>query len=131
MQAAHVQFLLREPELACHNRPPGQIRTRQRNHLLPKYIFFGCRGWEFPGGSDGKESTCNAGDPSSISEAGRSPGKGNGNQLSILARKIPWTEEPGRQQSEPLTPKLHPFFSFKIKKYKESKYRNNATDAKN
>ena len=31
----------------------------------------------FPGGSDGKESTCSAGDPSS----GRSLGEGNGNPL--------------------------------------------------
>ena len=27
----------------------------------------------FPGGSDGKESACNAGDPGSIPELGRSP----------------------------------------------------------
>ena len=32
----------------------------------------------FPGGSDGKESTCSAGDWSSVPELGRSPGKGNG-----------------------------------------------------
>ena len=35
----------------------------------------------FPGGSDGKESTCNAGDPGSIPGSGRSPGEGNGNPL--------------------------------------------------
>ena len=35
----------------------------------------------FPGGSDGKESTCNAGDLSSIPGSGRSPGEGNGNPL--------------------------------------------------
>ena len=34
-----------------------------------------------PGGSDGKESVCNAGDPGSIPELERSPGKGNGNLL--------------------------------------------------
>ena len=32
----------------------------------------------FPSGSDGKESACNAGDPSEIPESGRSPGEGNG-----------------------------------------------------
>jgi len=32
----------------------------------------------FPGGSDGKESACNAGDPSVIPGSGRSPGEGNG-----------------------------------------------------
>ena len=30
----------------------------------------------FPGGSDGKESPCNAGDPGSIPESGRFPGEG-------------------------------------------------------
>ena len=32
---------------------------------------------DFPGGSDGKESTCNARDPSLIPETRRSPGEGN------------------------------------------------------
>ena len=101
----------------------------------------------FPGGSDGKESTCNVGDLGLIAGLGRSPGEGNGNPLqdyclenprdrgawctavhgvarsrtrlsdftftfhfhalekemathsSILAWRIPWTEEPGRLQS--------------------------------
>ena len=36
----------------------------------------------FPGGSDGKESACNAGDPGClIPGLGRSPGEGNGNPL--------------------------------------------------
>ena len=35
----------------------------------------------FPGGSDGKESACNAGDLGSIPGSGRSPGEGNGNML--------------------------------------------------
>src|SRR5574341_1343706 len=35
----------------------------------------------FPGGSDGKESACNAGDPGSIPGSGRSPGEGNGYPL--------------------------------------------------
>ena len=37
-----------------------------------------------PGGSDGKASAYNAGDPDSIPGSGRSPGEGNGNP-SILA----------------------------------------------
>ena len=32
----------------------------------------------FPGSSAGKESACNAGDPGSIPESGRSPGEGTG-----------------------------------------------------
>ena len=33
------------------------------------------------GGSDGKESACNAGDPDLIPGSGRYPGEGNGNPL--------------------------------------------------
>ena len=35
----------------------------------------------FPGGSDGKESACNAGDLGSIHGLGRSPGEGKGYPL--------------------------------------------------
>ena len=34
-------------------------------------------------------------DPHLIPGSGRSPGEGHGNPLSILASRIPWTEEPG------------------------------------
>ena len=53
------------------------------------YLLAG-RGWGnevltsrdgFPGGSDGKESACNAGDTGSISGPRKSPGEGNGNPL--------------------------------------------------
>ena len=37
--------------------------------------------WGFPGGSDSKESACNAGDWDSIPGSGRSPEEGNGNPL--------------------------------------------------
>ena len=36
---------------------------------------------DFPGGSDDKESACNAGDLGYIPGSGRSPGEGNGNPL--------------------------------------------------
>ena len=45
------------------------------------------------GGSDGKESAYNAGDPGSIVGWEDTLGKG------ILAWRTPWTEEPGGQQS--------------------------------
>ena len=35
----------------------------------------------FPGGSDGKEYACNAGDPGLIPGSGKSPGEGNGNPI--------------------------------------------------
>ena len=50
----------------------------------------------FPGGSDGKESACNAGNPGAIPE---SPEKEMATHPSILTQKIPWTDEPGRLQS--------------------------------
>ena len=37
--------------------------------------------WGFPGGSDGKESACKAGDLGSIPGSGRFPGEGNGYSL--------------------------------------------------
>ena len=44
--------------------------------MLPTLGFSG-----FPGGSDGKESTCSEGDLSSSPGLGRSPGEGNGYPL--------------------------------------------------
>ena len=53
----------------------------------------------FPGDSDDKESACNAEDMGSIPGSGRSPGEWMATHSSILAWRIPWTEEPGRLQS--------------------------------
>ena len=50
----------------------------------------------------GKESACNAGDAGSVPGSGRSPGGGHGNHSSILAWRIPWTEELGGLQSTAL-----------------------------
>ena len=46
----------------------------------------------FPGGSDGKASACNSGDPGLIPGPGRSPGEGNGTQLqySCLENSMEW-----------------------------------------
>ena len=43
----------------------------------------------FPGGSDGKEFTCNAGDLGSIRGLGRSPGGGHGNPLQYSSLENP------------------------------------------
>ena len=53
----------------------------------------------FTSGSDGKASACNAGDPGLIPGSGRSLEKEMATHSSILAWRIPWTEEPGRLQS--------------------------------
>ena len=49
--------------------------------LIYNTLYFGLG---FPGGSDSKESICNAGDPGSISGSGRSLGEGNGNTYSSI-----------------------------------------------
>ena len=68
--------------------------------LQLKTILFMYRLLHQKGGSDGKESACNAGESGLIPGLGRSPGEGNGNPLQyILARRIPRTEETGRLQS--------------------------------
>ena len=53
----------------------------------------------FPGGSDGKEPACNAGDPGLIPGSGKPMEKGMATYSSIPAWRIPWTEEPGGPQS--------------------------------
>ena len=44
---------------------------------------------DFPGGSDGRASVYNAGDPSLIPGLGRSPGEGNGNPLQYYCLENP------------------------------------------
>ena len=97
--------------------PPLFRSNHSRRRLL--YTFIPLL-WGFPGGSDGKESACNAGDLGSIPGLGRSPGeghmathssikawripwdsleKGKATHSSILAWRTPWTKKPGRLQS--------------------------------
>ena len=54
---------------------------------------------DFPGGSDGKESACNAGYPGSIPVSGRSLEKEMETHSSILTWETPWTQEPAGLQS--------------------------------
>ena len=44
---------------------------------------------DFPGGSDGKASAYNVGDPGSIPGSGRSPGEGNGYPLQYSCLENP------------------------------------------
>ena len=64
------------PCMSCKGSPSGGYSQFQFTladcNLVPM---------SFPGGSDGKESACNVGDPSSIPGSGRSPGEGNDNPL--------------------------------------------------
>ena len=55
--------------------------------------------WGFAGGSEGKASACNAGDPGSIPGWEDPLQKEMATHSSTVAWKIPGTEEPGRLQS--------------------------------
>ena len=53
------------------------------------FVFFIVSFRDFPGGSDGKVSAYNEGDPGSIPGLGRSPGEGNGNPLQYSCLENP------------------------------------------
>ena len=65
----------------CSGMKPQTTFTRTLEYNCMS-LYFG-----FPGGSDGKESACNAGDLGSIPGLGRSPGEGNGNPLQYSCLK--------------------------------------------
>ena len=54
------------------------MRGKQNKTVISSYTVLTVCIWGFPKSSAGKESTCNAGDPSSIPGLGRSPGEGIG-----------------------------------------------------
>ena len=56
---------------------PGNLCPSMEKHM------------DFPGGSDGKASVYNAGDPGSVPGLGRSPGEGNGNPLQYYCLENP------------------------------------------
>ena len=61
-------------------------------HSINSAFFEGLLGSgvsDFPGGSDGKASACNAGDLGLIPGSGRSPGEGNGNPLPYSCLENP------------------------------------------
>ena len=62
--------------------------------MLHTPVFLG-----FPGGTDGKESTCNVGILGSIPGLGKSPGGGHGNLLQYSFLRTPMDREPGGLQS--------------------------------
>ena len=65
------------------------VRFKSNSESVNYYVF--------PGGSDGKESACNAGDQGLIPNSGRSPGEENGNpqQYSCLENPMDRGAWPG------------------------------------
>ena len=97
-----------------------EFRNPSHAYLIQPGLY-----WGFPGGSVGKESTCNAGDPGLTPGSGRTPREGNGNlpQYSCLGNP---TEEPGGLHSmglqrvgHDLATKPAPPGLYSIKIYKE------------
>ena len=63
----------------------GHDWATELNLFDPTYALL----WDFPGGSDGKASTCNTRDPGLIPGLGRFPGEGNGNPLQYSCLENP------------------------------------------
>ena len=89
---------------------PGLGKICWRRGRLPTPVFLG-----FPGGSDGKESTCSAEDLGSIPELGRSPGEGNGYplQYSGLEKSMDCVVHRVKKNWTQLSDFHFHFFSFK------------------
>ena len=67
------------------------ISLKPARERLPTPVFLG-----FPGGSDGKESACNVGNPGSVPGLGRFPGEGNGYPLRYSCLENPKVREAWR-----------------------------------
>ena len=63
------------------SRVPNAPQENNHGHYLHFNYAQDFRRKGFPGGSDGKVSACNEGDPGLIPGSGRSPREGNGNPL--------------------------------------------------
>ena len=82
-----AQLVKNAPAILCLVRTWFDSWVRKipwRRDRLPTSVFLG-----FPGGSDGKESACNAGDLGSIPGLGRSPGGGHGDPLQYSHLETP------------------------------------------
>ena len=88
-----MQAVTRLPWEAVYSSFPE--RLLEKSDLFKVYKLMGTRELSgstykpFPGGSDGKESACNAGDLGLIPGWGRSPGEGNGYPLQYSCLENP------------------------------------------
>ena len=110
MSMSETQKREMRQEHKCSHNKPSNINYRSewdwhRSHNVTLVLILDIYSTKrvnlgFPGGSDSKASTCNAGDLGSIPGSGKSPGEGNGSPLQYYCPwKISWTEEPWRLQS--------------------------------
>ena len=68
------------------------------NGIISLFLWLSRIPLRLPWWLSGKESACSAGDPGSIPGL-EPPGEGHAAHSSILAWRIPWTEEPDGLQS--------------------------------
>ena len=85
------------PRATVHRVAKSWTQLKQLSAHSHTISLFSCNLWPmgFAGGSDGKESACNAGDLGLIPGLGRSPGAGMATHSCILAWRIPWTVASG------------------------------------
>ena len=74
---------------------------------------------DFPGGSEGKASACNAGDLGSIPGPGRPPGEGNGNPLQYSCLENPMDREAWQTTVHGIAKSWARLSDKKIESYKE------------
>ena len=80
------------PRATVHRVAKSWTQLKQLSaHSHTRILLFSCNLWPmgFAGGSDGKESACNAGDPGLIPASGRFPREGNGNPLQYSCLEKP------------------------------------------
>ena len=81
--------LIHTTRMSLENIMPS-LKNQSQNTMSSTILFiFPEQGNLFPGGSEGQESACNAGDLGSTPRSGRSPGEGNGNPLQYSCLEYP------------------------------------------
>ena len=83
----HTIHTYRQIHTAKRSLRNDKVSVLETNKEMLKLILASVMG--FPGGSDNKESTCNARDLGSIPELRRSPGEGNDNPLQCSCLENP------------------------------------------
>ena len=92
LQRAWVRSLVRELRSLMPHGMAQQYNTKWKGKSKRNNLFWWLSGKE-------PANTGDTGDLGSVPGLGRSPAEGNGNQSSVLAWEVPWTEKPGRLQS--------------------------------
>ena len=97
-----ARCLYRFPEFSFLALLQGNVCMEKKVANRPSIVAISKYGYlsdGFAGGSAAKQSVCNAGDLGSIPGWEDLLEKGTVTHSSILAWRMPWTEEPGRLQS--------------------------------